>query len=77
MRHAHPTLQKAIKRELLLFEGIQQEEFDTVMSIEMATENDHLRQQRIANIMCFNCRQKRHYKKLDEPLWSQYAITTV
>ena len=49
--HAHPTLKKAIdnaqkiEREFLLVEGIQQTEFDTVMSIQTSAGNDPLKQQ--------------------------------
>ena len=59
MRHAHPTLQKAIdyaqkiEREFLLVEGIKQNEFDTVMSIDANAGNDPVRQQGLSNIKCF------------------------
>ena len=49
--YIQPTLQKPIdyaqkiEREFLLVEGIQQIEFDTVMSIDVTTGNYPIRQQ--------------------------------
>ena len=69
IRHAHLTLQRPIDyaqkiyREFFLVEGIQQSKFDTVMSIDISTCNHPLRQQRLANITCYKCRQKGHYRK--------------
>ena len=41
-------------------------EFDTVMSINPVTRNDPMRQQRLANVTCYMCSQKGHYRK-DSP----------
>ena len=56
IRNAHP-IHKAmahaqkIKREFLPVEGIQQMEFDKVMSIDAAAGNDPMTQERLADIM--------------------------
>ena len=42
---------------------MQQTEFDAVMSVNSSTNNDPMRQERIANITCYKCRQKCHYGK--------------
>ena len=48
--HAHPTLHKAIDymqkiiKEFLFMGGIQQTEFDSLMSISTTTGNDQMRQ---------------------------------
>ena len=57
----HLTLQKTIdhmqkiEREFLLLEGIQQTEFDTVMSIDTFAGNNLMRKQRLATITFFMC----------------------
>ena len=69
IRYAHPTVQKAIdhvqniEREFLLVKGIQQTEFDTVMSIDTTAGNDPMRQCRLVTVICCKCGQKGHYKK--------------
>ena len=66
---AYPTLQKAldyvqkIEREIMLAEGIQQTECDTVMSRDVAAGNDLMIWQMLENVTCFKCRQKDHYRK--------------
>ena len=58
IRHAHPTLQKAIdcaqkiERKFLLIDVIQQTEYDTVMSSGANANNNLMRLQRLANITC-------------------------
>ena len=65
IQYAHLTLKKAIdyvqmiEREFLLVEGIQQMEFDWVMSVDVTTGNDPMRQQRVATITCYKCGHKR------------------
>ena len=62
----HPPLQKAIycaqkiETEFLLVEGIQQIEFDTVMSIDVTAGNNPMRQQRVATMTCYECCKKDH-----------------
>ena len=49
-----------IEREFLLVEGIQQTEFDMVMSVSAVAGNEPMRQQRLETITWFKCRQKGH-----------------
>ena len=59
IRHAHPTLQKStdyaqkIEIEFLLVKGIWLTDFNMVMSIDAATGNDPMRQQRLGNVTCY------------------------
>ena len=52
-----------IEMEFLLIMKIQQTEFDTFMSIDANTANDSMTQQQLANIVCYICIQKGHYRK--------------
>ena len=69
IRNAHITLQKAIynaqkiESELFLMEEIYLTDFDMVMSNDVTTGNDPMRQQRLANLTCHKCGQKGHYRK--------------
>ena len=69
IRPAHPTLQKAIdyvqkiEREFLLIKGVQQTEFDMILSINAITGNDSMRKQSLANITCCKCGQIGHHRK--------------
>ena len=68
-----------MKREFLLVEGkdIQQTKFYSVFSIDVATGNDPMRQQREATITCCKCGKKGHYRKDSpnatgtSPIWDQ------
>ena len=48
----------------MLVEGIQQTEFDSVMSIDATAGNDPVRQQRVVTITCYKYGKKVPYKKL-------------
>ena len=52
-----------IVREFLFVEGPQQTEFNFVMLIDVTAGNEPIRQQSIATITCYKCRQKGHYRK--------------
>ena len=69
IRHSHTTLHKAndyiqkIEREFHLVEEIQQTDFSTVMLMDASASNDPMKWQQKANITCYKCGQKSHYRK--------------
>ena len=56
-------MHRKIKREFLLDYGLQQTEFDTVMSIDTTPANQPMEQQGLLNITCLKCGQKCHWRK--------------
>ena len=67
--HTQPAKKKTIdyaqkiEREFLLVKGVQQRDFDIVMSIDVTAGNDPMRQQRLANMTSYKCGYKGHYRK--------------
>ena len=69
IRHEGMSFQNAMDyaqetdRDILFVEGIQQTDFDAVMSIDASTNDDHMRQQGLAITTCHKGGQKHHYRK--------------